>query len=353
VPELALVPTVIVFAAYGSHLKFPFRLPTGFVCIGVGLVAVWILKALHCYPLPDPPPLEPAGFYPPHPVNLFGFLSRPEGWRFLSVIVPMSILDTMVSLQILESVKIAGDDYKTRSSLLVNGLATLVASFFGSPFPTSLYFGHMAHKAIGARVGYSIINGVVILLICLTGVISIVSHFVPLEVVSAIVVWFGLVMVAQAFQEVPKAHCLAVGLGLIPMIASWALQLIDLTLRKAGSSLFQGAGLFGQEFSIYGLIALSQGALFVSMIWAAFMALVFDRKFLQAAVWMGAGSLFSLFGLIHAYTLTEHGVENKFGFWAAPTFTLTYALAALFLVGCHYYVKHRPSALMTLDEETL
>ena len=118
----------------------------------------------------------------------------------------MSALDTIVSLQVLESVQVAGDDYPTMPSLLVNGLATLAAALFGSPFPTSLYFGHMAHKALGARSGYSIVSGTLTMLLCLSGLVVPFLRVVPMEVVAMIVVWFGLVMVAQAFTEVPRSH---------------------------------------------------------------------------------------------------------------------------------------------------
>src|SRR5258708_28332216 len=106
------------------------------------------------------------------------------------MILLMGALDTIVSLQILESVKVAGDDYPTRSSLLVNGVATLGAAAFGSPFPTTLYFGHMAHKAYGARVGYSILNGVATMLICVTGLISPIMPFVPPAVVAIVILCF-------------------------------------------------------------------------------------------------------------------------------------------------------------------
>jgi hypothetical protein len=84
--------------------------------------------------------------------------------------------------------------------------------------------------------------------------------------VAIVIVWFGLVMVAQAFQEAPKAHRVAVALGLLPMLASRALELVNLALQKAGSSLFEAAPRFGDELPIYGLIALSRGGLLVSMI---------------------------------------------------------------------------------------
>ena len=226
----------------------------------------------------------------------------------------------------------------------MNGLATLGAATLGSPFPTTLYFGHLAHKAYGARVGYSILNGVVTVLICITGLISPILHFVPLEVVAIVIVWFGLVMVAQAFQEIPKSHCIAVAFGLLPMLASWGLELVDLALRKAGSSLLQAAPNFGEELAIYGLIALSQGALLVSMVWAAALAYLLDRRFLPAAGWLLAGAVLSFFGLIHAYDLNSAGIVNKLGIFAAPQFAISYAAAALFLAGCHFYNRRFPSA---------
>jgi AGZA family xanthine/uracil permease-like MFS transporter len=343
-PELALLPTVIILAVYGSRIRLPFRMPGGLLCILAGVILVAILRALHIYHLPAPPPLVALGLHLPRPVNLPEFLRQGQGWEYLSIILPMSALDTIVSLQILESVKVAGDDYPTWPSLLVNGLATLGAAAFGSPFPTTLYFGHMAHKAYGARVGYSILNGVATLVICITGLISPILHFVPLEVVAIVIVWFGLVMVAQAFQEIPKSHCIAVAFGLLPMLAAWGLQLVDLALRKAGSSLLQAAPTFGEELAIYGLIALSQGALLVSMVWAAAIAYMLDLRFLRAAGWLLAGAVLSFFGLIHAYDLNSAGIVNKVEIFAAPEFAISYAAAALFLVGCHFYSRRLQSA---------
>ena len=342
-PELALLPTVIILAVYGSRIRLPYRMPGGLLCIVAGVILVALLRAFHFYHLAALPAGMTLGLYLPRPVNLFEFLRHGEGWQYLSIILPMSALNTIVSLQILESVKVAGDDYPTWPSLLVNGLATLGASAFGSPFPTTLYFGHLAHKAYGARVGYSILNGAATFLICVTGLISPIMHFVPLEVVAIVIVWFGLVMVAQAFQEVPKSHCIAVAFGLLPMLAAWGLQLVDLALRKGGSNLARAAPTFGDELSIYGLIALSQGALLVSMIWAAAIAYMLDRKFLHAAGWMLAGAVLSCFGLIHAFRLNPDGIVNKLGIFAAPEFAASYAAGALFLAGCHFYNRRCPS----------
>jgi AGZA family xanthine/uracil permease-like MFS transporter len=337
-PAAAVFPAIVLLALYSSRLRLPLRLPGGLVCLLVAALLFAGLRALHLVNLP-PAPAGELGFHPPRAMNVAAFLRQARGWKYLSIILPMSVLDTLVSLQILESVKLAGDDYPTRPSLVVNGLATLGAAAFGSPFPTTLYFGHSAFKALGARSGYSAMSGAVTMLLCMVGVVPLVLHVVPLEAVSIVVVWVGLVMVGQTFQDVPKAHYVAVALGLVPMLASWTLQLVDLAIRKAGSTLLTTAPAFGNELAIYGLISISQGALLVSMVWAASLAMTIDRQFLKAAVWLGVGAVLSCFGAIHAYTLGPDGVSNRIGVFAAPAFAWSYAAGAIFLVGCHWYAK--------------
>jgi AGZA family xanthine/uracil permease-like MFS transporter len=312
----------------------------------VGGIIVVILRAFHLYHLPPQPALLPPGIYLPRPVNLYQIIVRAEGWRYASIFLPLSLLDTIVSLQILESVRVGGDDYPTNPSLLVNGLATIVGAALGSAFPTSLYIGHNAHKANGARIGYSILGGVVSAALCLTGLVPAVLRFVPLEVVAFVVVWFGLAMVGQAFQEVPAAHSVAVALGLVPMLAQWVTQIVDLAIRKAGADMLTVAPRFGGELAIYGMIALGQGALLVSMIWAATLVWIIERRFLQASAWMLVAAVLSCFGVIHAYQLTSQGIENRLGGWVAPEFTISYAAAAGFLVVCHLYARNRPNAFL-------
>ena len=312
----------------------------------VGGILVVLLRVFHIYQLPAQPALLPPGIYLPRPVNLYQILVQGEGWRYASIFLPLSLLDTIVSLQILESVRVGGDDYPTRPSLLVNGVATIVGAALGSAFPTTLYIGHNAHKANGARIGYSILGGVASAALCLTGLVPAVLRFVPLEVVAFAVVWFGLAMVGQAFREIPAAHSVAVALGLVPMLAQWVTQIVDLAIRKAGGDMLTVAPRFGGELAIYGMIALGQGGLLVSMVWAAALVWIIERRFLQASAWMLVAAVLSCFGVIHAYQLTSQGIENHLGWWVAPQFTLSYLAAALFLAGCHAYAINRPSVFL-------
>jgi len=56
-------------------------------------------------------------------------------------------------------------------------------------FPTTIYIGHPL-KAMGARVGYSILNGMIMGLFCLT--VAMLAYFVPVEAGMAIVLWIEL-----------------------------------------------------------------------------------------------------------------------------------------------------------------
>jgi AGZA family xanthine/uracil permease-like MFS transporter len=117
---------------------------------------------------------------------------------------------------------------------VANGVGTLLGAGFGSPFPTTIYIGHPGWKSLGARIGYSIINGAFFTLIGFTGAAALVGYLVPIEAGMAIVLWIGIVMVAQAFQATPREHAPAVAVGLLPGIAAWGALMLKTGMRAAG-----------------------------------------------------------------------------------------------------------------------
>jgi len=182
---------------------------------------------------------------------------------------------------------------------------------------------------MGARQFYSTLNGIATAVLCFTGTVTLVLHVVPLETTLGILLWIGLIILAQSFQETPREHALAVGFGLIPSLAAWALLLVDTSLRVAGTSLFESIGQFGNQLYVSGMISLSQGFLLTSMILASVMVGLIRRDFRMAAVWLAIASFCSFVGLIHAYELTGKGVENSFALPAAPKFSAAYLILAI------------------------
>ncbi len=134
---------------------------------------------------------------------------------------------------------------------------------------------------------------------------------IPMEAMIGILLWVGLIITAQAFQEVPKKHSVAVALGLMPALAAWALLLIETTLRKTGASLYEWC------------LSSSGNST----------RLRYGRQ----------PPRFSFFGVIHAYLLTPAGVQNRFGFGAAKAYAFAYLIAALLLVALHFYNRGRES----------
>ena len=332
-PALSLVPAFLILVAYGSGLRLPFGLPAGFVALLLGTAIAWGAHALgHDLFIPNTEPYAFALHLPRSSAGeLWDFVLHQDGWRYLSIIVPMGLFNVVGSLQNLESAEAAGDRFDTRSSLLANGLGGLSAALLGSPFPTTIYIGHPGWKAMGARWGYSLLNGLVIALLCLLGGVSLVQRIVPIEAALGILIWIGLVIAAQAYKDVPRHHAIAVAFGFVPTLAAWALLQIDTALRVAGTDLFSAASKFGDQLYIGGVLALNQGFIISSMVFASVMVFVTEKKFKTAAAWCLIAAVLSFFGVIHAYALSPLGVEASLGINAAPAFSCAYLACALLL----------------------
>ena len=327
-PLVAMVPMAVIFVAYFSRQKFPLGLPGGMVAIAIGTFLGWALGTMDGKALTADYALALPAFTGG---SLWEALTHPAFLNYFSVILPMGIFNVVGSLQNIESAEAAGDRFRTFPSLMANGIGSVVAALFGSVFPTTIYIGHPGWKRLGARSGYSALNGVFISFLCLTGTIQAVLGLIPLEAGIGILLYIGIVIVAQSFQETPKEHAPAVALGIVPALAGWGLLMVETGLRAAGSSLFQvGLTRFNQEnLAIHGMISLERGFIFTSMILAAIGVALIERQFVKAAGWSVAAALLSAVGIIHAYELSAGGVTSRFGWMAAPDFFAAYLLLAV------------------------
>lgn len=336
-PLIAVVPMALILLSYFSHQRFPLGLPGGLVAILIGTGLGWGLGTMAGKP-------SYLGLQLARPVftgeSLWEALWYPAVLNYLSVIVPMGIFNVVGSLQNIESAEAAGDRYRTFPSLMANGIGSVAASLFGSAFPTTIYIGHPGWKKLGARSGYSALNGIFMTFLCLTGTIQAVLNFIPLEAGIAILLYIGIIIVAQSFQETPKEHAPAVALGLFPALASWGLLMVETGLKAAGKSLYEvGMAPFAQSLAIHGMISLERGFIFTSMILAAIGVFLIEREFFRAALWSLAAAFFSAVGIIHAYALTPGGVVTRFGLLAAPEFAASYLLLFFLFLAAGWWEK--------------
>lgn len=316
-PVVALASLAVLLLALFARVRFPLGIPGGLLAIVVGTALAWLLPGawtglkLGAIALPT-------GWQAPHwaggaIASVFALPSQ-EWLALLSVIVPMGLFNVVGSLQNIESAEAAGDRFATRSSLVVNGIGTIAGALFGSCFPTTIYIGHPGWKGLGARAGYSTLNGVVITLVCLGGALATVNSLVPLEAGMAIVVWIGVIITAQAFQATPGPHAPAVALGLFPAIAAWGATVMLGAFNSGGGATI--AALLqvdaNTELSgalVRGLLLLERGYIFTCMILAAIAALLIERRLRAAAAWSAVGAVLTFFGLMHAYQLSGNSID--------------------------------------------
>lgn len=342
-PLVAFLPFGAVLLTYFGRVRFPGGIPGGLVAVALGTALAWLTPMLHFDPTAFSMAASHLGWHWPVPATSAIARGLGDGalWTTLGVVIPMSLFTVIGSLQNLESAAAAGDDYPTGPSLLANGIGTLLGAGFGSPFPTTVYIGHPGWKALGARIGYSVINGVFFTLIGFTGAAALVGTLVPVEAGMAIVLWIGIVMVAQAFQATPHDHAPAVAVGLLPGIAAWGALMLKTGMRAAGLGSFAHPftpaildSLGRADVAAHGVFALEQGFLLTSMVWAAITVEVIERRFLRASLWALAGSALSLVGLVHSYAFTLADTVQDLTFAKAWQFGVAYAaLAALLALG--------------------
>jgi AGZA family xanthine/uracil permease-like MFS transporter len=332
-PLLGMLPLAIVLITYFSQAPFPFHLPGGFIAVLLGTATAWGLTLVvqawpqaptwiadsAMSPVAVTDSLAQRGFYVPRffGETIWHALQDPERkWLgHLSVIIPMGLFNLIGSLQNIESAEAAGDRYRTGTSLAVNGIGTIAAALFGSCFPTTIYIGHPGWKQLGARAGYSTLNGVVVTALCLTGTVGVMNALVPREAGASIVLWIGIVITAQAFAACSKEHAPAVAVGLFPAIVAWGLNLVQATFFISGGKTMQDVltslnGIELQGYLLEPMIIIDRGYIFTCMILAAISAFLIDRKFFTAGIWALIGALFAGLGLTHAFQL----IGNVFDF---------------------------------------
>lgn len=368
-PIVAMAPLAIILVTYFSGVRLPLGLPGGLVAVIVGTLIAWALPAswtqMSVSSAAVATAWEARGIHLPgfFAGDIFATLSD-QGQRIfglLGVIVPMGLFNLIGSLQNIESAEAGGDRYATGPSLAVNGIGTIAAAFCGSCFPTTIYIGHPGWKGLGARAGYSTLNGIVITLLIFTGTLLLIAELVPVEAGIAIVLWIGIVITVQAFQATPLKHAPAVAIGLFPAIAAWGSTVVRGAIVVAGGAtieklLSSDVSAKVNGFLLHGLLTMEQGYIFTCMIVAAVSAHLIDRRFKSAALWSLAAFALTGLGLMHAYQLRGNNFDYYFAIltrgeqpagivFDAWSIAGGYALMAVLFLLVHLHVRTSDNAL--------
>lgn len=323
-PYVSFVVLAVIFINWFGKKPIFGRIPTGFLILAVGTILAWLFGQMD--PAGITEGLKTVGFSLPIPQFADLFAGIPPAFVFLASAVPLGVTNFIFTLENIESAAAAGDDYNVRNIMLANGFSSIVGSFFGCPFPTTVYIGHPGWKSIGAGVGYTLVTGFSVLLIALFGLGGLFLGVIPLAAVFPILFYVGIVVAKQAVAESPMNEIPAVFVCIFPWIANWALTLVNNTLSAAGTN----AGAVGLEAftraGVYhrGLVALGSGAPISSIVWGCLVVFAVRSASKHAIVT-------SVVAAILTYTGVIHSAAVKLG--SQPTITIGYLLiGGLFLM---------------------
>mmetsp|Transcript_62935 Transcript_62935/g.116996 ORF Transcript_62935/g.116996 Transcript_62935/m.116996 type:complete len:668 (+) Transcript_62935:65-2068(+) len=227
-------------------------------------------------------------------VGIFG-----DGWGDVSDFVTSLFLVAAVSfcgtMACVESASAAGDDYPMAETMIVDGLGTVAGSLFGSFYSTTVYIGHPIHKNLGASRGYSMLNGLIYFIILLSGLFAVIYNMIPGCANGAILIFVGLLLGRQAFEETPSRHYPALIMCVFPFICNY--------LKNSSS----GVGTDAQ-----GILMMGQaGGLLFSFMTTWTFCVCIDRKFLEATILALVAIPMSLFGFFASWNAVAE--DGKWG----------------------------------------
>jgi AGZA family xanthine/uracil permease-like MFS transporter len=217
--------------------------------------------------------------------------------------------------------------------LTADGVISLIGCLMGNPFINAVYIGHPGWKAMGGRLGYSAATGLMILLLTWLGIISLMLAVIPVIAILPILLYIGMLIGSQAFQETPARHAPAIILALVPQIAAWAKTQVDGALHAAGTDA-HAAGLIdsmAQGGVLYrGLETLGGGATLAGIVLGAVTVFMIDREFTKAAAFALTGAVLTFFGLIHSEAIgIGHSPEVAFSYLAVAVMLMAFARYAV------------------------
>jgi AGZA family xanthine/uracil permease-like MFS transporter len=331
-PVVAIPCFAIIMASWFGGVRYFKGIPAGLVAIAVGSFIAWGSTALGFnFGGMSGANLAKAfsNFHFSIPIPAFDHVFG--GFQFLGVIlvtaIPFGIYDLVEAMDNVESAAVAGDSFPTTRVLTADGIVSLIGCLMGNPFINAVYIGHPGWKAMGGRIGYSAATGLMVIVLSWLGIISLMVALVPVVAISPILLYIGMLIGSQAFQETPKSHAPAIVLSLMPHLAAWGKLQIDNALGAAGTDAATvGFEKLGQTGVLYkGLGILGGGSILGGLVLGAIAVFVIERQFMKAAAFAAVGAVFTFFGFMHGEAI---------GIGQTPLVALAYVGVAAIFVGC-------------------
>ena len=298
-PLVGVVTLGVLLYVLVARGRVPLRIPGVLFALLVGVALYYGLGSagwLIGFAVPSG-----VGVAPALPLPSLGFVAGlPLTVPYLSLLLPFGLLMVVGGINVAESARAAGDDYRTRDVLLVEAVSTLIAGVCGGVAQTTPYIGQPAYKRLGARSGYTLLTGLFIGIGGMLGVVSGLVQWLPVAVLAPIIVFVGLDITVQAFQSSRREHAVAVGLAFLPAIA----YLINIKFGtwvapEAAGALYASVDGHGMS-DVAALQVLGNGFIITAMLWAAALVALIERRSRAAVAILLLAALLTAFGVMHS-----------------------------------------------------
>ncbi len=307
-PIVGIVALGIIIYAFFARHTMPFKIPPVFAAVALGTLIYYVL------PLKDThATVSTLGFFIPYPdMNFLKGLKLAV--NYLPVAIPFGILTIVGGINVNESARVAGDNYKTRDILLTEAIATIIAGVCGGVAQSTPYIGHPAYKRMGAKAGYTFATGIFIGVGGMLGIVGGIVNIIPVAAVAPILIFIGFEIAEQSFV-VCKDEIPAVLFAFIPSIANLVQVQVNSFMGFFGKTI---ADLSGEMLSTYKAITvLGNGFILTAMLWGSMVSFLI-RKNLKGFIFVNSTIIFfTLTGLIHSV--------NPDGSIYLPEFTMNYS----------------------------
>jgi AGZA family xanthine/uracil permease-like MFS transporter len=299
-PIIGMIALGLIIYTLVAGIKLPGNFPGVFGAVAIGTGLYYVLAPLG----------QAGGHYQPFTAQLHFGLPIPtldflkgmgEAVKYLPIAIPFAILTVIGGVNVTESARVAGDDFRTRDILLTEAVATLAAGICGGVAQSTPYIGQPAYKAMGSRAGYTLLTGIFIGLGGFLGYVGFIVEAIPRAVIAPILIFVAIDIMCQAFHACPVRHAPAVAFAYFPTVA----RLLQIKLSNPG---LVPAEIFNKQMAavdkglpeLLVITALGNGFILSAMLWGAFIAKLTDRRIRAAAFYVAICAVLTFFGIIHS-----------------------------------------------------
>jgi adenine/guanine/hypoxanthine permease len=300
-PLIGMVSLGLILYNLVARVRLPKSFPGVLAAVAIGTALYYIL---------GPSGLVGGTYAPPPAADLHLGLPIPTldfmhglvpALKYLPLSIPFALLTVVGGINVTESARVAGDDFRTRDILLTEAVATLVAGVCGGVAQSTPYIGQPAYKGMGSRAGYTLLTGLFVGLGGVLGYVGYIVELIPRAVLAPILIFVALDIISQAFLACPARHAPAVAFSFFPTVA----RLLAIKLGDPGivppDRFAQLLAAPGKELpQALVIVALGNGFILTAMLWGGFLAELIDRRLRLASLYLGILAAFSFFGVIHS-----------------------------------------------------